>query len=83
MPVVGFLGGFSLSYVKHFAPAVRKGLSETGYIEGQNVAIEYRSAEGQYDRLPGLVADLVDPKVAVILAAAGSDPAKAAKALLE
>ena len=79
-PVVGFLGSFSLSYVKHFAPAVRKGLSETGYIEGQNVVIEYRSAEGQYDRLPGLVADLVDRKVVVILAAGGSDPAKAAKA---
>jgi len=76
IPVVGFLSSLSLS----FAPAFRQGLKETEYIEGQNLAIEYRSADGQYDLLPRLAADLVDRKVAVILAAGGTDPAKAAKA---
>jgi putative tryptophan/tyrosine transport system substrate-binding protein len=81
VPVIGFLGSLSSSYAEHFAPAVRRGLNETGYVEGQNVAIEYRLAEGQYDRLPRLAADLVDRKVAVIFAVGGSDPAKAAKAV--
>jgi putative ABC transport system substrate-binding protein len=80
MPVVGFVHSASSSYMARFAHAVRQGLNETGYIEGQNVLIEYRSAEAQYSRLPGLVADLVGRKVAVILAAGGSDPARAAKA---
>jgi putative ABC transport system substrate-binding protein len=80
MPVIGFLSSLSSSYTEHFVPAVRRGLNETGYVEGQNVAIEYRFAEGQYDRLPRLAADLVDRKVAVIFAVGGSDPAKAAKA---
>ena len=47
MPVIGFLASFSSSYVAHFTPALRQGLSETGYIDGQNVVIEARSAEGQ------------------------------------
>jgi putative ABC transport system substrate-binding protein len=81
MPVVGFLHSLSSSYILPlFAPAVRQGLAETGYIEGQNVAIEFHSAEGQYDRLPDLVAKLVDRKVALILAAGGSEPAIVAKA---
>ena len=79
MPVVGFLSSLSSSYIDRLAPAVRQGLSETGYIEGHNVTIEYRSAEGQYDRLPGLVADLVGRNVDVILTAGGSDPVKLAK----
>jgi len=77
MPVVGFLSSYSSSRV---APAFRQGLSETGFIDGQNVTIEFRSAEGLYDRLPPLVADLLNRKVAVILAGGGSEPAIAAKA---
>jgi len=81
IPAVGVLSSLSSSYITTIRmPPFLQGLKETGYIEGQNVAIEYRSAEGQYDRLPGLAADLVDHKVAVIFAAGGSDPAKAAKA---
>jgi putative ABC transport system substrate-binding protein len=80
LPVIGFLSSLSSSYIASRMPSFRQGLKETGYIEGQNVAIEYRSAEGQYDRLPALVADLVERKVAVIVAAGGTDPAKAAKA---
>ena len=70
MPVVGFLSSGSLS--PRTLPAFRQGLSETGYDEGQNVAIEYRSAEGRYDRLPALAAGLIGSKVDVI--ATGSLP---------
>ena len=80
VPVVGFLTSLSPGYSERYAPAFRQGLSETGYREHQNIVIEYRSADGQYHRLSGLVADLIDHKVAVIFAAGGSDPAKAAKA---
>jgi ABC-type uncharacterized transport system substrate-binding protein len=80
MPVIGILSSLSSSYIASRMPAFRQGLNETGYVEGQNVAIEYRSAEGQYDRLPSLAADLVDHKVTVIFAVGSSDPAKVAKA---
>lgn len=80
VPVIGFLHGASPSYLGQFVDALRKGLGEAGYVEGQNFAIEYRWAEGQYDRLPALAADLVDRRVAVILAMGGTDPARAAKA---
>jgi ABC-type uncharacterized transport system substrate-binding protein len=79
-PVVGYLQSASPSYYAQFTAAVADGLKQAGYVEGQNVAIEYRSAEGHYDRLTGLVADLIRRPVDVILAAGGSDPAKAAKA---
>ena len=80
MPVIGFLSSASPASWAPFVAGFRKGLNETGLIEGHSVTIEYRWAEGDYDRLPNLVADLVNHKVAVILAAGGSAPVNAAKA---
>jgi ABC-type uncharacterized transport system substrate-binding protein len=79
MPVVGVLSTRALGQDPHIPAAFRQGLKEAGFIEGQNVVIEYRWAEGQYDRLPELAADLVRRQVAVI-ATMGSPAAPAAKA---
>src|SRR5262249_49132671 len=68
MPVIGVLGTTSLDPNAPFMAAFRQGLSETGYVEGQNVAIEYVWGEGHYDRLPPLAADLVGRKVDLIVA---------------
>ena len=79
LPVVGFIRDGSADADARFAAAFRKGLNEAGYVEGQNVTVEYHWLEGHYDRLPALMADLVRRRVAVI-AAPGNEPALAAKA---
>ena len=79
MPSIGFLGGGSPGPFAPFVAAFHEGLSETGYVEGQNVAVPYRWAEGGYDRLPAMAADLVARKVDVIAAAGGTPSALAAK----
>jgi putative tryptophan/tyrosine transport system substrate-binding protein len=80
MPVIGFVSGRSLEGSARHVGALRKGLSETGYVEGQNVTVEYYWLDGQYERLPSLMADLVRRRVAII-ATPGSNPAAlAAKA---
>ena len=78
-PVVAFIRDGSADASARLVPAFRKGLSETSYVEGQNVSVEYHWVEGQYDRLPALMADLVRRQVAVIAALSGV-PARAAKA---
>jgi putative ABC transport system substrate-binding protein len=76
---IGFLHSGLRDDQVSLANATRAGLREQGYVEGQNLKIEYRWAEGQYDKLPALAAELVDRRVALIIAAGGSDPARAAK----
>jgi putative ABC transport system substrate-binding protein len=80
MPVVGFIRDGSADGSARFVAAFRKGLSENGYVEGQNVMVEYHWLEGQYDRLPALLADLVHRQAAVI-ATPGDVPTRAAKAV--
>jgi putative tryptophan/tyrosine transport system substrate-binding protein len=79
MPVIGFLDSQSRTFADVVLPAFRQGLKDNGYVEGENVAIEFRWAENQIDRLPALAADLVRRRVALIVA--GAPPAAlAAKA---
>jgi putative ABC transport system substrate-binding protein len=78
--VIGLLHSGSADDQATLVAATRQALKEAGYTEGQNIRIEYRWAEGNYDRLPGMAADLVERRVALIIAAGGTDPARAAKA---
>jgi putative tryptophan/tyrosine transport system substrate-binding protein len=79
MPVIGFLSSRSPGEAATVVAAFHQGLAETGYVEGQNLAIEYRWSEGRYDRLPALAAELVGRKVDVIVATGGTPSALAAK----
>ena len=72
-PVIGFMSGRSPDEFKHLVAAFHRGLGEVGFVEGKNIAVEYRWALGQYDRLPALAAELVKSRV-VVLAAVGGDP---------
>src|SRR5262245_39914858 len=78
IPVIGFLNGGTAAKWKHLVDAYHAGLNEGGYVEGRNVALEYRWADGQWDRLPTLAAELVGRQVAVIAAGGGDLPALAA-----
>ena len=80
MPVIGFLGSESAEGFAYLVTAFRQGLKEMGYVEGENVAIEYRWAEGHYERLPALATSLVQRPMAVIAAGGGSEPVRAAVA---
>jgi putative tryptophan/tyrosine transport system substrate-binding protein len=79
MPVIGFLSSRTPGDAAGVVAAFRQGLAETGYVEGQNVAIEYRWAEGRYDRLPAFAADLVGRKVDLIVASGGPPSVRTAK----
>jgi putative ABC transport system substrate-binding protein len=80
MPVIGYLSARSPEDTAHLVEAFRRGLSEAGFVEGQNVTVEYRWALGQADRLPGLAADLVRMPVTVVVSTGGESAALAAKA---
>ena len=80
LPVIGFINGGSADSTARFVTAFREGLSKTGFVEGQNVAVEYHWLEGKYDQLPALMADLVRRRVALIATPASGPAARAAKA---
>jgi putative ABC transport system substrate-binding protein len=78
MPVIGFLSGASFDGFAHRVAAFREGLKEAGYVQEQNVEIEFRWADGHYDQLPRMAAELVDRRVAVLVATGGTASARAA-----
>jgi putative ABC transport system substrate-binding protein len=78
MPVIGFLSSLSEAQTRHMVVAFQRGLGQSGYVDGRNVAIDYRFADGQYDRLPAMASEMVGRQVSVILAA-GPPAALAAK----
>src|SRR5262245_1707287 len=80
MPVIGYLSFASLAPLADFVAGFRQGLKEAGFTEGQNIAVEYRSAEGRIDRLRLLAAELADRRVAVLVTIGGEQAALAAKA---
>src|SRR5215472_4499423 len=80
LPVVGFISGSSREMAAERPAAFRKGLAEAGFVEGQNVTVEYHWLNGQYDRVPSLMADLVRRRVAVIATPGATPVAQAAKA---
>jgi putative tryptophan/tyrosine transport system substrate-binding protein len=80
MPVIGFLSSLGPSDLGLVMPGFHQGLNGVGFVEGRNIAIEYRWAQGDYQRLPALSADLVNRKVAVVAAISGTPAALAAKA---
>lgn len=80
MEVVGFLGAPAAQPYERYAAAIRQGLTEAGYIEGQNLTIEYRWADGHYDRLPALANDLVDRHVSAIVTIGGAPATVVARA---
>jgi putative ABC transport system substrate-binding protein len=79
MPVIGFLNSQSAGPFSHMVAGFRRGLSEAGLVEGRNIAIDYRWAEGQYERLPTLANELVHRGVAVLVATGGEPAALAAR----
>jgi|SRR5947209_6484940 len=79
MPVIGYASGGSAKFYEPILPAFREGLRETGYVDGQNVSIEYRWAEGDFDRLPAFVAEFVRRPVDLIAATGGDRAALAGK----
>jgi putative tryptophan/tyrosine transport system substrate-binding protein len=80
MPVIGFLNAQKAAGFQHLVAAFQRGLNEVGFVEGQNVAIEYRWADGQTDRLPALADELIRRRVAVIVTTGGANPAQVATA---
>jgi putative tryptophan/tyrosine transport system substrate-binding protein len=80
MPVIGYLHSASAAPFAHLVAVFREALSDSGFVEGRNVAIEYRWAEGQYDRLPALAAELVSRRISLLVTGGGDPPALAAQA---
>src|SRR5215213_700428 len=78
-PLIGFLGSANVKSFADMIATFRRGLAETGFVEGKNVLVEYRWAEGLYERLPALAAALVSHDVAIVVAVGGDGPALAAK----